>query len=1299
MSADPAGEPEDTLEQTFDALPQDDPQTDDVSADPAGEAEDAFEQELAASPSEGVAAAIEDDAPGSVHGAGWDRPPADRGPAALSEKSEEHDDPREATYADLADDDDDLAADLIRELRADGERDALHETAHDPTARPMDAPTPAESADPAPAHPLQALAEELEDPGQAEADLEALYAEEWESRAGAIGAEDAGGEEPSDAPRDGLAEAHDGTGAWDAPEAPEPHAENGLRPDADAWDEAQGPDGAAPVGEAADTAPDPDQDPSIETLTGALDGLAEEYAESDTAPDEAGPMPPAPATEESDSDLGPASAPGREAEPETADPSGDTLWNGEGWSEAVLEMVQLLMAELTEMNTSIAECVQIAASEDAPAEERRAAMAHAREQFERFGGAAEVIGFEGLNRLCEHIRENLSTLEQSGATLGPDLAELLRTWSERARAYVSDPDDTAACATLARYACDDQWPEPIDNVDELVDTLVSPKLSLEGEDEPAGRATEVRDDDVSLEIPPDVDAALLDGLLQELPVQTAEFTRSIQHLITGGSLEDVEVAQRVAHTLKGAANTVGVPGIANLTHHLEDILLALGKYRTLPGRALGDTLLSAADCLEMMSEALLGQGPGPDDPLRVLQDVLDWANRIDREGIEAARTGDARAPSPPAPRAEPSPEPPERASGPTPPQPPPRSSPPVEAEARAQAQTAEAPAATAGGASVLRVPASIVDEILRLVGETIILTGQVQERVRRAVEQTHGMQGQFQLLQQLGHELEQLIDLRDVTLPQQRVANADFDPLELDQYNELHTCSRRLVEAATDSREMGRDIEEALTSLDDLLTEQSRLNRESQEAVLHTRMIAVQSIVPRLQRSVRQAGRVAGKSVTLECLGTETLMDGDVLNELVDPLAHILRNSVDHGIEPEQERRAAGKEPGGRIQLEFQREGNHVVVRCADDGRGLDRDAIRRVAERQGLVAPEQELGDDELARLILRPNFTTRSQTTQLSGRGIGMDAVQARVSQLGGSLNLRSEAGRGCTVELRLPLTLISTHALLVRAGRYVFAVSNRGVEQIVHGSLGEEVRMGTGMSFHFEDNIYPLTSLEALLGLHSERRAEERHACPLLLVQSKAGMHAVKVDAVLDSRDLVVKSLGRFVPKLRGIAGATILGDGGVSTVVDLPELLSAPARAAAPPQVGEDDLEGTQKVRVGLPVALVVDDSLSARRSLTQVMSDSGFEVRTARDGLEAIDVIEAQRPDVVLVDLEMPRMNGLELTQHLRAREDTRNLPVVMITSRATQKHRRQAEAAGVTHYLTKPFAEDELLERVTASFG
>ncbi len=278
-----------------------------------------------------------------------------------------------------------------------------------------------------------------------------------------------------------------------------------------------------------------------------------------------------------------------------------------------------------------------------------------------------------------------------------------------------------------------------------------------------------------------------------------------------------------------------------------------------------------------------------------------------------------------------------------------------------------------------------------------------------------------------------------------------------------------------------------------------------------------------------------------------------------------------------------------------------------------------------------------------------------------------------------------------MRLPLTLVSTHALLVRVTSHVMAIATRGVEQILHPDAGEVSHFGDQTTYRMVDAVYPCTSLVQLLGLPGERRASDREHCPALLVQGEDGLTVVIVDGVVDSRELVIKSMGRYLPRIRGLAGATILGDGSVTPVIDLPELLREPAQRTVERPVNPGDLTG---IDVNMPYVLVVDDSLSARRSLAQFMADSGFQVRTARDGVEAVKIMQSRQPDLLLVDLEMPRMNGLELTHHVRANAETSDVPVIMITSRSTEKHRRQAEAAGVTHYLTKPYAEDELIERV-----
>jgi chemosensory pili system protein ChpA (sensor histidine kinase/response regulator) len=453
----------------------------------------------------------------------------------------------------------------------------------------------------------------------------------------------------------------------------------------------------------------------------------------------------------------------------------------------------------------------------------------------------------------------------------------------------------------------------------------------------------------------------------------------------------------------------------------------------------------------------------------------------------------------------------------------------------------------------------------------------------------------------------------------------------------------------------------------------------------------VKSFFPRLQRSARQASRLTAKRAELELSGGETLMDSEVLGQIVDPLMHLLRNAIDHGIEAPEARLAQGKDPQGRVSLEFLRDGSNILVRCSDDGAGLDFAAIRLAAERRGLLAEGEEASEEDLKNLILRPNFTTRQQATQTSGRGVGLDAVYSRIAELGGALTIKSSAGRGCVFDVRLPVTLLSSHALLVRAGGQTIALTSRGLEQIVHVEDGELRQFGSELVFQAADQIYPAQALDAVLGMPGPlgRAGQLAAYRSVLIVRRSAGLVAVLVESIVASRELVVKNLGAYIPKLRGIVGGTILGDGSVTPVIDVAELLR---------EHGLADVRGTMtgtthtSEAAALPLALVVDDSLSARRALAQLLSDSGFKVLTARDGMEAVETLENTSPDILFVDLEMPRMNGIELTMHVRAKPQMAKVPVIMVTSRSTVKHRQQAESAGVNAYITKPFADDMVLE-------
>lgn len=933
-------------------------------------------------------------------------------------------------------------------------------------------------------------------------------------------------------------------------------------------------------------------------------------------------------------------------------------------SAAQQEMLEIISAEITQIPETAADLLNAASSAEGTPESWNEALSGYAEQLELLGNASASMGLSGLQEIFNRLQGNLAQLANQGSPLSAQQRRLLEAWPAPALAYLSNLNDRAASGTLVQLLTDHQWPEPLkaEEAASLIERLAAPELvSIEAEIE--ARPQQAQPEDVSLRFPADGNQQLLDSLLQELPHQAAEFSAAIQRLAVGeGDLKDVEVAQRIAHTLKGAGNTVGVRGIATLTHHVEDILQALSKEGALPTRPLAHTLLNASDCLEIMSEALLGMSAPPSQALEVLQEVLDWANQIDRSGIPK---GEERLPEPAPDRTRPS----------------------VEEEPSA------AQPAPASAEALLRVPAHMVDDLLRLMGESFILTGQVQERVRRTLAQTKSMLTQNRSLQQLTTELEQLIDIRNVSSPLSKsMQRGDFDPLELEQYNELYTVTHRLLETATDARELNRIIEENLASLDSLLVDQSRLHRDSQQAVLRTRMVPVQTVAPRFQRSVRQTCRLVNKEAELVMSGTDTLVDSNVLNGMVDPLMHILRNAVDHGIEPAEQRRRSGKPPAGNINLSFVREGNHIVIRCQDDGAGLNLPAIRRTAAERGLLASDKALSEDELIRLILLPGFSTQSQTTQTSGRGIGMDVVYSRLLDMKGSLRIQTKAGEGCLMELRLPVTLISTHALLLRIRNQIYALSDRGIEQILYYGVGSIQTVGNTTTFRLENDIYELTNFGALLNLPPDRREKHRTTPPIILVRDERGaIQAVLAEEIVDSRDLVVKNLGGYLPKLDGIVGATILGDGSVAPVLDLPELLRSRRREHRPSLAPQAPSYPNTPQR---QVVLAVDDSLSARRSLAQFIQDAGFEVRTARDGLEAIEVINRKIPDLILVDLEMPRMNGLELTAHLRGNSSTQKLPIIMITSRSTDKHRREAQTMGVDAYLTKPFVEDELLDYI-----
>jgi len=945
------------------------------------------------------------------------------------------------------------------------------------------------------------------------------------------------------------------------------------------------------------------------------------------------------------------------------------------------ELVDLLRAELADVIESRDE--ELIGFGDGNLEAQLALLQNYSHHLERIGSAAEMVGLVGLQYVSAHIELNFQIFSGNMDDLSkPDMHNLLREWPVFMLGYLQDIHDPQSCEVLVNFLQQDLWPEPLAaaNAPSLVETLQQATVN-EIDENAEPRLTKALPEDISLAIPEDVNKELLDGLLAELPIHTTEFSSAITNLVDTGSWESIDVAQRVAHTLKGAANVVGIRGIAQLSHQLEDILQALTKQRALPPRGLGETLVHAADCLEEMSEALLNTGQPPQDALKVLQRVLDWINHIEQASVpinELALGNEEDTPS----DAEPStPLPPENTSITT-------------NTNEVISNNDDKPELNTQ--AMLRVPTNIAEELLRLAGENIISNGQIFEQISRTAEQLKTLKRQNQLLNQLGSELEQLVDIRGFWTHASRAQSHDgFDSLEMNQYSELHTFTHRLVEAVTDATEITDAIQNQLTHLNDMAIDQRRLNRDNQETTMKMRMVPVSTIVPRLKRSLRQACRTIGKNADLHLSGVDTPMDSNVLNDLADPLMHLLRNALDHGIESPEQRERSGKPANGHIALTFSRQGDHILVRCQDDGGGFNYQAIQRKATKLGLLAEHSTPNNETLHRIILTPGFTTRNNVSQVSGRGIGMDAVNDSIKKMKGSLSLRSEQGKGSVIDLVIPVTLLATHAILVRVGKQIAAVANRGVEEMYYSGAGELQEIGTKKVYRLGDEVYAGAFLNDLMNTKHAPPDNKQSASALLMRNDDGNRSVVLVQEIIDTRELVVKPLSRYAPKTKGVVGATILGDGSVAPVIDLPQLLNIehkttilsdkqramPANAPANEQL----------------VAVVVDDSLSARRSLAQFVRDIGLDVRMAKDGLEAIAIIEKDSPSLVLTDLEMPRMNGLELTSHLRANPSTSEIPVIMITSRASEKHQQQATRAGVNIYMTKPFSEDELAHNVEKS--
>src|SRR5450759_745349 len=690
--------------------------------------------------------------------------------------------------------------------------------------------------------------------------------------------------------------------------------------------------------------------------------------------------------------------------------------------------------------------------------------------------------------------------------------------------------------------------------------------------------------------------------------------------------EQVPFLKRLLHTMKGSSRMVGAMRIGEIAHEMEDRVLAAAQLRDEAG--YWDTLESDFDRIM----ALLGELRGG-KPVAEAKQVPTGRRTADQPAVVERR----------------------------------------------------ADRAVLG--NMLRVSSDVLDRLVNEAGEISVARSRMETEMRVLKEGLLELTTSVMRLRQKLREVE----IQAESQMQARVSlakdNAEqFDPLEFDRFTRLQELTRFMNESVHDVQTVQQSMLKNLDETAVVMLAQGRLNRELQQGLMNVRMVSFNSITNRLYRIVRQTGKELNKRANLELQGTNVELDRSVLEKMIAPLEHLLRNSIVHGLENDQLRAQSGKLPIGEIRLSVRQESNEVVFEFSDDGAGLNFAKLREKAIANGSLQADEEVSDDQLAQLIFTPGLSTATEITEVAGRGIGMDVVRSEIVALGGRIDISSKRGAGTQFLIHLPLTLAVTQVLMVRSGDAIYAIPSTMVEQVRQVKPAEMDALYHARQIEWQGNIYILHYLPHLLGdMEIAQKNQPRNQ--VLLLRSGGQLIALHVDEMLGNQEAMVKNIGPQLARLSGIAGATVLGDGRVVLILNPAQLaqriggISKAKKAAAKPLNTE-------------PLIMVVDDSLTVRKITSRMLIRAGYKVVTATDGVDALEKLEEFTPDVMLLDIEMPRMDGFTLVRELRRDPKMQNLPIIMITSRTADKHRDYAMQLGVNTYLGKPYQEDELLQKI-----
>ena len=770
-----------------------------------------------------------------------------------------------------------------------------------------------------------------------------------------------------------------------------------------------------------------------------------------------------------------------------------------------------------------------------------------------------------------------------------------------------------------------------------------------------------------------------------------------------GMIDDLK---RALHTLKGGARMAGAMSLGDVAHNTETLVVDVENGKIQPSVEMMDLLDEIHDTLAAAIEQI-SQGQ-PMEGIKMLAAKLDAfiTGKPLEEIVPPVSAPEASALAQTTPETETPVAAPETVA-------PPPVTEPMQPAALSDGQLISERSLVEPGKGLekeerrgqIRVRTDLLDQLVNYAGEVSISRSRMEQQVfglKDNLGDLHQNVTRFRAqLRDLEIQSEAQILYKTEQAEQAGESNLeDFDPLEFDRFTQLQQLSRSLTESLHDLSAIQNSLGNFASEAETVLIQQARVNTDLQEGLMRTRMVGFSTQATRLRHIVRQTGRELGKNAQLVIGGADVELDRTVLERMIGPFEHMIRNALDHGIESPEERKSLGKPATATIRIDPEQKGNEIVIRISDDGRGLNITAIRNTAISQGLMSQDSNLSDEEVTQFILMAGFSTAETVSHISGRGVGMDVVHNEVRQLGGSISVETQQGQGTTFVISLPLTLSIMQALMIYVGDQMFAMPLASVINILELPVEEihKVNVGENPMLNYEDQVYPFMHLPARLGITSPARGKK---VPVLLARSGPREVAMEVDGLGGTREIVIKSVGAQLTEIPGLGGATIMGDGSVVLILDVAGLwLSddtmhlSEAGVARPVSVAAPILAEEAEETTGPPVVMVVDDSLTVRKITSRHLHKRGMEVLTAKDGLDAVEQLRDCVPDVMLVDIEMPRMDGYELTSRIRSESRLKHIPIIMITSRAGAKHKEKAMSLGVNLYMSKPYQEEELVANI-----